>query len=259
MVESIIVNDVNAKKCMRGLYMDEEIKLNQELYNAVTAFYFNLESVEDLLKQGANPLGSLDDSKDTCVFTEMLCDASDHMSSQGVLDYEIARDRLVNTVRLFLDYGMLEKLYVDSEDNSKYLPLWEMQFCCCRDAAISLKMILDAGYRGKSLEDFIEHLLVDARHVDCFDINDEEYAYHIEWGSRMIMLIASYSDFMESSEYTQSCIEVENNDIAVIKKFRNFDAYSYTFVMNEDMCDENPILATLYISDKSEEIWSFNI
>ena len=191
---------------------DEDIILNQKLYSEVTAEDFSMERIEELLKQGAQPLGYMDEEHDECVFSKMLCYASDHMSGQGIDDYNVARERLSRIVRLFLDYGMLNHLYYDEDEKIEFLPLWEMQFCCCRDAAISLKLILDAGYTGESVDDFVEHFFIDAEHVDPFDLNDNEYVYHLEWGIRMLMLIASYPDILVKDEYIRRCIHFDSNN-----------------------------------------------
>ena len=40
-----------------GVYMPEEIELNQQLYEECHKDQINFERVEELLKQGADPLG----------------------------------------------------------------------------------------------------------------------------------------------------------------------------------------------------------
>jgi hypothetical protein len=239
--------------------MDNQVYLNNELYKAVIADEFNLEQIEDLLKQGAQPLGYLDDDKDDCVFCRMLCDASDHMSEQGLEDYNVARERLSKIVELFLKYDMLNHLFYDAEEQEEYLPLWDMQFCCCKDAAIALRMILDAGYTGESVDDFVEHFFVDAEHVDPFDLKDTLYVYHLEWGIRMLMLIASYPEILEKDEYIRRCIHLDSNDKKLLDTFRDIEKYTYCFEYNNDMCEENPALGFVYIKENDKVVWTLDI
>lgn len=201
----------------------------------------------------------MDEDHEECVFSEVLCDASDHMDYQGIDDYNIARERLSKLVRLFLNYGMLNHLFYDTEEEKELLPLWKMQFCCCKDAALALKMILDEGYRGDSVDDFIEHFFLDAEHCDPFSLDDEYYLYHLEWGIRMTMLIASYPDIIENDEYVRDIIHLEENNKNLINTFRDIDRYEYSYEYSQDVHVHNRNLALVYIKDGDKIVWTLDI
>lgn len=238
--------------------MEDEIILNQKLYNAIASKDFNPDTVEELLQQGANPCGYINDDHDTCTLSEFLYAASDRMSSDMIDDYRIAQERLSTVIRLFLKHGFLDRLFYDEEADAAYHPISDLYLCCSREAAISLKMILDEGYRGELIDHYISDWFVEILYLSPFILSDEVYLNHLEWGSRMLMLIASYHDIFDADEYIRSCVNAENNDVRILSTFRDIDAYTYQIKYNSDMCEENPALGRVTIKDGVKNIWTFD-
>lgn len=238
--------------------MEDEIILNQKLYNAIASKDFNPDTIEELLQQGANPCGYINDDHDTCTLSEFLYAASYRMSSDMIDDYRIAQERLSTVIRLFLKHGLLDRLFYNEEVDGEYLPIACMHHSCSREAAISLKMILDEGYRGASIDGYINGWFIDVLYLSEFVLSDEVYLNHLEWGSRMLMLIASYQDIFDADEYVRSCVNAENNDVRILSTFRDIDAYTYQIKYNSDMCEENPALGRVTIKDGVKNIWTFD-
>ena len=162
--------------------MNEETRLNQQLYEAIKADDYSIDKVEELLKQGANPLGYLDeDYKWDCAFEEMLLDASEYACNREEDDYRVIRSRLGELTDLFLKYGMLNHLFYDEEEDTEYVPLEELKFLCYREGAVVLKKILDAGYTGETLKDFLGEFNIDILLIYGVDLDDESIVQRLEW------------------------------------------------------------------------------
>ena len=79
---------------------------------------------------------------------------------------------------------------------------------------------------------------------------------------KMIMLVASYQQIIEKSEYIRKCIDLENNDSANLFGFRIWDDFDYHIDISTGTNKPHGLQnATLTIKHKKtdKEVWSFLI
>ena len=83
--------------------MKNDIKLNEELYEALVSRIIDYNEVKDLLLKGANPLGVFNEHGDDVLGT-LFCDASEEMMDD--IDYKyVLSSRMPKIMQLFIDCG----------------------------------------------------------------------------------------------------------------------------------------------------------
>lgn len=195
-----------------------QTKLNEQLFQAVTSPKIDLARIEELLKLGANPLGSyMDFDPDYDVLGEIFC----YLSDDEYLDRHID-----DVIRLFLQYGMdisARKIQCDNID-----PLWELAFVASEGGLKVLKRLLDHGLDVDSVESMAEHILVDMC-ISPESVSEmEQWFYERDvFSIRMILLAASYPEILQNSTYLQKELGCEKNGFDT-EKFRNWNAFDYT-------------------------------
>ncbi len=232
--------------------MNHQFELNKALFHAVIAC--NYEETEQLLRAGADPLGSTDETDaDEHLLGELFCRMQDN-------------DDLANAfpkfLELFYAHGMNIAEHKILEDSSSGCPLWDLAFCQTEAGLNVLHTMLEHGLDCDSAEVLVDHILMDMEMCDGCEIEDAWWMEGTVCGLKMVMLIASYPILLNQSTYIQSCIELEKNDAQKLPLFRNWNDFDYH--VDISTCTNVPYglqNATLTIRDpKSKKtVWTLSI
>ena len=231
--------------------MNHQFELNKALFHAVIAC--NYEETEQLLRAGADPLGSTDETDaDEHLLGELFCRMQDN-------------DDLANAfpkfLELFYAHGMNIAEHKILEDSSG-CPLWDLAFCQTEAGLNVLHTMLEHGLDCDSAEVLVDHILMDMEMCDGCKIENAWWMEGTVCGLKMVMLIASYPILLNQSTYIQSCIELEKNDAQKLSLFRNWNDFDYH--VDISTCTNVPYglqNATLTIRDpKSKKtVWTLSI
>lgn len=237
-----------------GTYTPEEIELNKKLSHECSKEQIDFVAIEDLLKQGADPLGGtelygwhlLDH-----IYGDFVCGSQDNNSID-----------LPKITELFLKYGMdVDHPKVPYDGSNSLNPLWDFAFVTNENTIFALKMLLDYGLSAESFAEFWDHSMTDFFHIDCGDPqNDEFWNYECTWTFKMLLLGASYDHILENDEELREfiCRDFNTYDI---HNFRNWDKYEYFF--DTSHCDKSPELynSVIHIYDKETgaEVWKIGV
>lgn len=237
-----------------GTYSPEEIKLNKKLYEACSKDEIDFVLVEDLLKQGADPLGG------TAAFG---WDLFVHIYGELVED---SRDSnsvdLPKITELFLKYGMnVDAPRIPYDHDNSINPLWELSFATNENSIVALKMLLDHGLSADSFGAFWSHSTLDFFHIECGDPqNDDLWNKECVWFLKMLLLGASYDKIFEGDEGIGDfiCCSYNTGDIHM---FRNWNDFEYRF--DTSHCKRDPELygsiVHIFSKNTGEEVWTIGI
>ena len=238
-----------------GIYTPQEIELNKQLANACSKDIIDFVLVENLLKQGADPLGG----------TELFgWDLLEHIYGDTVACYsqDFNCENFPQLTELFLKYGMdVDNPRIPYDGDFSLNPLWHFAHITNEYTIMALKMLLDNGLSAESFMAFWDHAFTDYRITDCADPqNDPYWNYHCSWTIRMLLLGASYEHILNASDRLREliCFEYNNYDLS---NFRNWNDYEYYF--DTSQCGNKPHIfgSILHITDRktSNEVWKMGI
>jgi hypothetical protein len=237
-----------------GVYTPEEIELNKKLYEECSKEVIDFEIVEQLLKQGADPLGPTQVERFgelEHVYGEIVFDSQDNDSIH-----------LPQITELFLKYGMdIENPRVSYDCGNSINPLWQFGFVKNVNAICAMKMLLDKGISAESFAEFKETSFDDLIYCDCGDpVNDGDWNYTCVWTMKMIMLGASYNNILDSNESLKRCIGYSYNNYD-IHLFREWNNYYYDF--DTSRCGKYPgfdkSVVRIYDAQTHKEVWKIGI
>jgi len=237
-----------------GAYSPEEIELNKKLYEACSKDEIDFALVEDLLKQGADPLGG------TAVCGWGLLD---HIYGEVVYDSQDSNSaNLPKITELFLKYGMnVDAPRVPYDGGDSLNPLWELAFVKNENSIVALKMLLDHGLSADSFAELWGHSMGDFLYCSCGDPqNDVFWNKACVWAFKMLLLGASYDHIFKGDEEIGDfiCCSYNTGDIHM---FRNWDDFEYSF--DTSHCKIEPELygSTVHIFSKKtgEEVWTIGV
>ncbi len=238
-----------------GTYTPEEIDLNKKLRDACSKETLDFELIEELLKQGADPLGGTElfgwDLLEHIYGDSIACESQDSNSIN-----------LPQLTALFLEYGMnVDKPRIPYDGDFSLNPLWHFSHIANENTIIALKMLLDHGLSAESFGVFWDHSFTDYCVVECGDPqNDAFWNYNCTWTLKMLLLGASYEHILNSDEGLRTFICCKYNAYD-LRNFRNWDNYEYFF--DTSHCSKNPHIygSVLHIYDKKTgaEVWEMGI
>ena len=250
------LNDYEREQTQKyeGAYTSEEIELNKRLYEECYKNNINYEIVEELLKQGADPLGGTE----ICgwdllihIYGEIVADSQDTNSVD-----------LPKLTELFLEYGMdVDKPRVPYDGDNSLNPIWMFTFVTNENAIIALKMLLDNGLSAEGFGEFWGHTMFDLLNIDCGDPeNDEFWNKECIWTFKMLFLGATYDHVFNNdtgiSEFL--CCSYNTTDIHI---FRNWDDFEYHF--DTSTCERHPELygsiIRIFSKNTGEEVWKMGV
>ena len=237
-----------------GIYTSEEIELNKKLFDECAKEHIDFQLVEELLKQGADPLGG----------TEMCgWDLLDHIYGDlvgGSQDNESVD--LPQITELFLKYGMdIDKPKIPYDGSNSINPMCEFAFVTNENAIYALKMLLDKGISVESFGEFWGYAIGDLLQIECGDpVNDEFWNYTCIWTLKMLMLAASYDYILENDKDLQDFIGCSYNNYDV-HNFKDWNNYRYEF--DTSHCEKHRELyksvVHIYETNSGKEVWKIGV
>ena len=223
-------------------------KINLELLDACTMEKVDLSYIEELLKQGAQPLGAVCDSYGI----NNLYDA--------VVEHYLSGEEeiFVDITELFLKYGMdISKPEIPYDCNDVINPLWNFAFFSTEVGLKALKLLLDRGLDAESAGECWSHELLDWEIMEFYLEEERDYEFFYKM-LRKIILIASYPHIIINDTNLQKEIWFSENDYDYTK-FRNWDKYS--FEIDTSYCisapQANRSVVTIIEKNSGKKVWKF--
>ena len=256
MSEFKYINDYEREHTQQyeGIYTPEQVELNKKLLDECDKKDVDFSIVEELLKQGADPLGGTATHGWYVmehIYGEIVCNSQDNDSVN-----------LPQITELFLKYGMdIENPRVPYDHSNSLNPLWNMGLVVNENSIVALKMLLDRGVSVNSFGEFRSTAIGDLLDCECGDpVNDVFWNYECVWTLKMTMLAASYDYILNEDEYLKKFIGLSYNNYD-IHKFRNWNEYYYEF--DTSHCNKYPELyksvVTIYEVASNKEVWTFGV
>ena len=237
-----------------GVYTSAEKELNKKLYDECQKKHIDFRAVEELLKQGADPLGGTDE----CGWGLL-----EHIYGELVADSQLNDSvYLPKITELFLKYGMdVENPRIPYDNENSIAPMWDFAFVTNENAILALKMLLDHGLSAEGFARFWDHSMSDFFHVACGDPqNDDFWNYECVWAFKMLLLGASYDHVLNADEGLREFICCDHNKYDV-HNFRDWDNFDYFF--DTSHCDRIPELygsvIHIYEKDSGTEVWRIGV
>ncbi len=242
--------EIECTSKFEGTYTEEEVALNNKLYKECTKEVIDCAAIEELLRQGADPLGA------TAV------------SGWGLLDH--VYEKLVDSddenfpviTELFLKHGMnIDHPRIPYDNDNSINPLWSFAFNINENTLLSLKMLLDNGLSANSVGDMWGHATFDLINIECGNPNtDEFWRNECIWTMRTIMFCASYDRILNNDEDMRDFIGYSYNDYD-LHKFRQWEEFIYEF--DTSHCDRHPefykSVVRIYEKETGKEVWKVGI
>lgn len=256
MPDYIYIDDYERENTQKyeGTYTPEEIELNKKLYEECSKDNIDYDIVEELLKNGADPLGGT-----------AVCgwDLLEHIYGELVSDSKFSDSiDLPRITELFLKYGMdVDHPRIPYDGDNSINPLWDYSFVANEKAIKALKMLLDNGLSADSFSEFWDHSMFDFFNIECGDPEHDEF-WHKEcvWTFKMLLLGASYCHILDNASDLAWFICCSSNT-GDVRSFRNWDDFEYHF--DTSHCEKYRELSgsVLHIFSKAtgEEVWKIGI
>jgi hypothetical protein len=237
-----------------GTYSPREIELNKALYDECIKEAPDFAKIEELLKQGADPLGGTEVSGWGLVghvYGEIIGESQRNNSIH-----------LPHITELFLKYGMnIDNPRIPYDDDNSLHPMWMFAFVMNENSVYALEMLLDHGMSAGAAGEMWGHVFFDLINISCGDpSNDEFWNYECTWAIKLTMLCASYEHIINNDEDLQEFIECSSNDYD-LRKFRAWNDFRYEF--DTSGCEKEPELyrSVVKIFEKAsgKEVWRFRV
>ena len=233
-------------------YSPEELALNRRLYEECAKKDIDYAVVEELLKQGADPLGLMQNS------------AFEYESVYGLIVSEAFDEQgedLIRLTELFLKYGMdidNPRIPYDADFVS---PLWNLGLSLEEYSIAILKMFLDYGCSSESFDMFWSTAMGDLIDVACGDpVEDDFWNKACVLSLKATMLAASYDHILNNCEHLKKFVGYSYNDYD-IHKFKNWNDFTYEF--DTSHCKRRPELfqsvITIYENESKKAVWKFGV
>ena len=241
-------------------------ELNARLLAVCTADVVDYELAEELLKQGAEPMGEVfepgtikPDNLYACVVSELF-DTTD------------TPEDFYRITALFLRYGMdVSKPAVPYgfiQVNNDYYddvlhPLWFFAFLGNETVKRTLKLLLDHGLKAEDASECWGHAVDDFVNIQG-DLSDPWVYQEYEDYIRKIMLIASYPHIVNEDECLRREIWYDYNSYE-LEKFRNWNDYRYE--IDTSHCNRYPripkdvyrSIVTIIEKETDKPVWKFGV
>ena len=206
----------------QAAYTPQEIELNRRLFEACCEQSPDFALVEELLRQGADPLGPYS-ARDVDIlehlYGELVCVLGDDEHRQ-----------LPRITELFLRYGMkVEQPRIPYDDSWSIHPMWCFGLYITPSLLAAFRILLDHGISVDAASEAYRHQIGDLICVNCDDPNSDPFwRQQCEGGMKMLLLCASYDGFLEQDEWLRRFLCCDRNHYDV-RRFRDIDAYEFAF------------------------------
>lgn len=225
-------------------------EINKKLLDAVTGKEVDLTLVEELLKLGADPLGSTNEENpdEQDILNELFCEMTSNLALSKMLP---------KIIQLFVDYGLNI-----SHNRYNLNLLSELRFNSNENGLKALKILLDNGVHYKFVENLVKYIFSDMEMCDGCEIDNRGFLSHTIYSLKMVMCAASYPHIVENSEYIRKYVEIEKNNANNLIYFRCWNDFDYCIDIST--CTNIPyglLNATLTIRKKqtAKIVWTFLI
>lgn len=246
--------EIEHTRQFEGAYTSEEIKLNKKLYAECTKEVLDCDTIEELLKQGADPLGAT---------AESGWGLLEHIYGEIILDSQDSKSiNLPRITELFLKYGMdIDHPRVPYDGENSLNPMWKFSFVMNENAVYALEMLLDKGLSADAAGEMWGHAIFDLINIECGDPNDDgAWNYECTWTMKMIMLCASYDHILNNDEDLQNFIGCSYNSYD-LHKFRKWNDFYYQF--DTSLCQRYPefykSVISIFEKKSKKEIWKIKV
>ena len=247
----------DATKSYVNAYSPKEYELNKRLYDECLKENIGFALVEELLKQGADPLGATQGGE----WNEL-----EHVYGEIVSETDRdAGEQLPRITELFLRYGMdIDHPRVPYDGENSINPLWSLGLGLGEHSLKTLKLFLDHGISVDSFGQFWSTAMGDLIDVSCGDpVNDEFWNEVCVLSLKATMLAASYDYMLNEYEHLRNFIGYSYNDYD-IHKFRNWNDFTYEFDTSHckrhlgypELCES---IVTIYESETNKPVWKFGV
>ena len=231
----------------------QKLELNMSLLKACTAEIVDYTQVEALLKQGAEPLGYVEEQ-----------DTPDNLYYSVVENLDWAGDKngdLFKITELFLQYGLdIAKPTIPYDNDDILNPIYNFLGYMRGSMMQTLRLLLDHGLSaedawwgwGQELTDFL----------NCNDsLEDKDVRGELPDYIHKLMLTASYPHVLEKDESLQFNIWLDRNHFD-LSRFREWDWYD--FELDTSHCDKRypgvaRSIVTLKDKKTGEKVWRFGV
>lgn len=204
--------------------------LNEQLRTACLTSPVDYEKVENLLRDGADPIATIMVDGRTEVLYENLY--------MEFIDTPQLRTTMVKLTALFLRYGMdMDRPEVPYEEAQVIHPLWTFSFHSDGGGTLEiLKLLLDHGLSASSAAQCWHHILLDD--LNAYGELEDAFSYEMFYEDiRKILLIASYPHVLNADEQLKDVIWYAVNAYDV-QKFRCWN--DFTFQVDTSHCQNGP-------------------
>ena len=228
-------------------YTAEELDLNQQLSEECMKQMPNFEKIEDLLKQGADPLGVTMDEE--CVYSQIIACREDWGHSY-----------LPQMTRLFLQYGMdIDNPRVPFDMKDRCNPFEYFALGVDDNIIESIALLLDSGVSVESAENFWNTGICDLIYCDsAIPQEDEECNERYTNLMKGIMFCASYKHIIDGDDEIRKTIDFEKNNFDT-SKFRNWNDFEYKlYGVREDHIVMKNLNIQIYEKSSGQKVWEFN-
>ncbi len=231
--------------------------LNMRLLDVCMADVIDYQKAEELLLQGAEPLGYVEECGDgdwpNNLYTQVVWHLYHGMETKE--DY-------YDITELFLRYGMdISKPSIPYDGDNILNPIGNYggvkNDCMMR----TMRLLLDHGLSADDAEEGWGGQISDF--INCTGIfSDEVVQLEFPYYVRMLMLIASYPHILDNDPYLQAEIWYQfNQGRCDLQRFREWDWYDID--VDTSRCGKHPCVArsvvTLIDKKSAEKVWKFGI
>jgi hypothetical protein len=231
--------------------MDQGVKnLTQQLLEACMADVIDFRLVEELLKQGAEPLGRVKGE---------YCDDNLYGAiAEKLFQYDETTEDFFRITDLFLKYGMdITKPSIPYDYSYVFHPLLCYIYRTNEWGIRTLQLFLDNGCSAKDAREFWQYAIGDYRYCP-HDLEIEELNDFV----RKLMLVASYPHIFNSDEELRKEIWYDYNCNGYdITQFRNWN--DYVFDVDTSHCEHGPevykSVVTIIEKTSGSPVWKFGI
>ena len=235
------------KECYKKHYTTREIDLNQQLLDECTKPHPNFAHIEDLLQQGADPLGV--SMQEECVYSQIIACREDWGHSY-----------LPQMTEMFLRYGMdIDNPRVPFDKLDRCNPFEYFALGVDDNIIESMALLLDSGVSAESAENFWNMGISDLIYCDsAIPQEDEECNERYTNLMKGIMFCASYKHIIDNNDSIRKIIDYAKNDFDV-KKFRKWNDFEYKmFGVREDHIVMKNLNVQIYEKSSGQKVWEFN-
>ncbi len=226
-------------------------ELNAELLAVCTTEPIDYDRVEELLCQGAEPLGKV-----------IMYGEPDNLYNE-VIDVYFRNDDtpedFYRITELFLQHGMDISKPAIPYDEDIINPLWTFSFPANDCVLRTLKLLLDHGLSADDAGECWGHAIFDLVNVQRELYVPSEFNTYYDY-IRKLMLIASYPHVLSADKDLRDEIWYDYNHYD-LSRFHNWN--DFTYEIHTSHCERHPevykSIVTIIEKETGNQVWRFGV